>query len=86
MFTGELLDSLRGHFDNVSGCQYRRQGELLTAGEDRQILSWVPELDERRRIGVLDAGRAERLDAVANNAVAAAALDQDEWSSDLEWE
>ena len=87
MLSGEHLRTLNGHFDLVTGCVFRdASAELLTGGHDRQILAWVPEIDEQRRARALGYAPArlgiEQMEQVANNAVAAAAQDEDEWSSE----
>jgi hypothetical protein len=43
MLTGSELSSLAGHFEAVTACVYRpHRSELLSAGEDRQLLCWLP--------------------------------------------
>eukprot|EP01108_Squamamoeba_japonica_P006843 TRINITY_DN5617_c0_g1_i1.p2 TRINITY_DN5617_c0_g1~~TRINITY_DN5617_c0_g1_i1.p2 ORF type:complete len:431 (-),score=215.99 TRINITY_DN5617_c0_g1_i1:30-1322(-) len=50
LLSGELLGTLTGHFDAVSGCEMRTtRDELITAGQDRQLLSWTPSVDDARR-------------------------------------
>jgi DNA excision repair protein ERCC-8 len=42
LWTGHLLKSLRGHYDNVNCCVFHPDQELYSGSSDHKILNWCP--------------------------------------------
>ncbi|XP_040050837.1 DNA excision repair protein ERCC-8 isoform X2 [Gasterosteus aculeatus] len=76
--TGELVSTLRGHYNNVDCCELHPDyQELYTGGKDCNILAWIPVL---RSPDVEDEPKSANQAAGAPSSVNQAF--QDAWSSD----
>ncbi|KAJ3604252.1 hypothetical protein NHX12_028993 [Muraenolepis orangiensis] len=75
LHSGELLSTLRGHYNNVDCCVYHPDyQELYTGGKDCNILAWIP------AIRAPDVEEEEKKDGVGPAAVNPAV--EDAWSSE----
>jgi WD40 repeat protein len=45
--TGDLIESLQGHYDRVNCCTFHPiREELYSGGKDHKVLAWTPLFDE----------------------------------------
>ncbi|KAK3540419.1 hypothetical protein QTP70_030970 [Hemibagrus guttatus] len=74
LYTGKLVTTLRGHYNNVDCCEFHPDyQELYSGGKDCNILAWVPVL---RQPDVEDEGKKGGAQAAVNPAF------EDAWSSE----
>ncbi|KAI5610353.1 DNA excision repair protein ERCC-8, partial [Silurus asotus] len=74
LYTGELVTTLRGHYNNVDCCEFHPDYQVLySGGKDCNILAWVPLL---RQPDVEDEAKGGGAQAAVNPAF------EDAWSSE----
>ena len=85
IFTGEHVNRLQGHYSQVNGCIFHQDyQELYSAGSDRNILVWEPDMNMKsREIIKTKVNTKEPQREVTTTDKVTAAL-ADSWSSDEE--
>lgn len=83
--TGEEIDRLRGHYSLVNGCIFRPDyQELYSAGSDRNILVWEPEMNMKSREVVKTREKTQESQREVTVSEQRTAPTADSWSSDEE--
>ena len=83
LHTGEKVDSLEGHYNLVNGCVFHPDyHELYSAGTDRNILVWEPNMNMKSREVVKTEKRKVSQQAPSSEQINPALADS--WSSDEE--
>ena len=83
--TGEEIDRLRGHYSLVNGCIFHPDyQELYSAGSDRNILIWEPDMNMKSREVVKTKVKHEESQREVTVSEQRTAPTADSWSSDEE--